>query len=75
MLGGILRECRAARIAPGGTDFDEIQCGLGARERCFAFQSFGVTPDIVAIAKRLRRGLPLGAFIAKEKFFGDFPEA
>src|SRR5207249_6104966 len=34
----------------------------------FAFQSFGVTPDIVAIAKPIAAGLPLGAFIAKEEF-------
>jgi predicted acetylornithine/succinylornithine family transaminase len=36
--------------------FDEIQCGLG------------VTPDIIAIAKPIAAGLPLGAFIAKEQF-------
>ena len=34
----------------------------------FAFQSFGVTPDIVAIAKPIAAGLPLGAFLAKEEF-------
>jgi acetylornithine/succinyldiaminopimelate/putrescine aminotransferase len=34
----------------------------------FAFQTFGVTPDIVAIAKPIAAGLPLGAFIAKEEF-------
>src|SRR5258708_32236716 len=34
----------------------------------FAFRSFGVTRDIVAIAKPIAAGLPLGAFIAKEEF-------
>jgi predicted acetylornithine/succinylornithine family transaminase len=64
-----LRECRALadrhRVA---LIFDEIQCGLGRTGTMFAFQSFGVTPDIVAIAKPLAAGLPLGAFIAKEEF-------
>ena len=39
--------------------FDEIQCGLGRTGTIFAFQSFGVTPDIVAIAKPIAAGLPL----------------
>ncbi len=64
-----LRECRALadrhRVA---LIFDEIQCGLGRTGTMFAFQSFDVTPDIVAIAKPLAAGLPLGAFIAKEEF-------
>src|ERR1700683_3698177 len=64
-----LQECRAAadrhRTA---LIFDEIQCGLGRTGTMFAFQSFGVTPDIVAIAKPIAAGLPLGAFIAKEEF-------
>jgi predicted acetylornithine/succinylornithine family transaminase len=48
--------------------FDEIQCGLGRTGTMFAFQGFGVTPDIVAIAKPIAAGLPLGAFLAKEEF-------
>jgi acetylornithine/N-succinyldiaminopimelate aminotransferase len=48
--------------------FDEIQCGLGRTGTIFAFQSFGVQPDIVAIAKPIAAGIPLGAFIAKEEF-------
>ena len=48
--------------------FDEIQCGLGRTGNIFAFQTFGVTPDIVAIAKPIAAGLPLGAFLAKEEF-------
>jgi len=48
--------------------FDEIQCGLGRTGRLFAFEHFGVTPDVVCIAKPLAAGLPLGAFLAKEKF-------
>jgi acetylornithine/succinyldiaminopimelate/putrescine aminotransferase len=64
-----LRECRAlADRHRAALIFDEIQCGLGRTGTMFAFQSFGVTPDIVAIAKPLAAGLPLGAFIAKEEF-------
>jgi acetylornithine/N-succinyldiaminopimelate aminotransferase len=64
-----LCECRALadrhRVA---LIFDEIQCGLGRTGTMFAFQSFGVMPDIVAIAKPIAAGLPLGAFLAKEEF-------
>jgi predicted acetylornithine/succinylornithine family transaminase len=64
-----LRECRAAADRHrAALIFDEIQCGLGRTGTMFAFQSFGVTPDIVAIAKPIAAGLPLGAFIAKEEF-------
>src|SRR6204780_3940372 len=64
-----LRECRAlADRHKAALIFDEIQCGLGRTGTMFAFQSFGVTPDIVAIAKPTAAGLPLGAFLAKEEF-------
>src|SRR5271169_828690 len=48
--------------------FDEIQCGLGRTGKIFAFQSFGIVPDIVAIAKPIAAGVPLGAFLSKEHF-------
>ena len=51
---------------------DEIQCGLGRTGRCFAYQAFGSLPDAVTIAKPLAGGLPLGAFIANEKFAAAF---
>ncbi len=64
-----LQECRAlANQHKAALIFDEIQCGLGRTGTLFAFQSFGVTPDIVAIAKPIAAGLPLGAFLAKEEF-------
>jgi acetylornithine/N-succinyldiaminopimelate aminotransferase len=64
-----LRECRAlADRHRAALIFDEIQCGLGRTGTIFAFQAFGVTPDIVAIAKPIAAGLPLGAFLAKEGF-------
>ena len=57
-----LQECRAvADRHKAALIFDEIQCGLGRTGTIFAFQSFGVIPDIVAIAKPIAAGLPLGA--------------
>jgi acetylornithine/N-succinyldiaminopimelate aminotransferase len=64
-----LRECRAlADQHRAALIFDEIQCGLGRTGTIFAFQTLGVTPDIVAIAKPIAAGIPLGAFLAKEEF-------
>jgi len=64
-----LRECRVlADRHHAALIFDEIQCGLGRTGTIFAFQGLGVTPDIVAIAKPIAAGLPLGAFLAKEEF-------
>jgi acetylornithine/N-succinyldiaminopimelate aminotransferase len=51
---------------------DEIQCGLGRTGRKFAYQKFTSLPDIVTVAKPLAGGLPLGAFIASEKFASAF---
>ncbi len=63
-----LQECRTlADRHRAALIFDEIQCGLGRAGTMFAFQSFGVTPDIVAIAKPIAAGLPLGAFLAREE--------
>src|SRR5712671_1968857 len=64
-----LRECRAlADQHQAALIFDEIQCGLGRTGTMFAFQGFGVVPDIVTIAKPIAAGVPLGAFLSKEHF-------
>jgi acetylornithine/N-succinyldiaminopimelate aminotransferase len=64
-----LAECRAlADRHRAALIFDEIQCGLGRTGTIFAFQTFRVVPDIVAIAKPIAAGLPLGAFLAKQDF-------
>jgi predicted acetylornithine/succinylornithine family transaminase len=64
-----LRECRnLADQHQAALIFDEIQCGLGRIGTIFAFQSFGVTPDIVTIAKPIAAGIPLGAFLSREPF-------
>jgi acetylornithine/N-succinyldiaminopimelate aminotransferase len=49
---------------------DEIQCGLGRTGRYFAYQKFSAKPDIVAIAKPLAAGLPLGAILTSEAVAG-----
>ncbi|HEX4999807.1 MAG TPA: acetyl ornithine aminotransferase family protein [Terriglobia bacterium] len=43
---------------------DEVQCGMGRTGRMFAFQHFNVHPDIVAIAKGIASGMPLGVMMA-----------
>ena len=46
---------------------DEIQCGLGRTGRHFAYQHYGVLPDVVTVAKPLAGGLPLGAILTTER--------
>ncbi|MCZ6514383.1 MAG: aspartate aminotransferase family protein [Acidobacteria bacterium] len=46
---------------------DEIQCGLGRTGQPFAYQKFGLKPDIVLAAKPLAAGLPMGAILAREE--------
>jgi len=68
-----LQACRAlADQHQAALIFDEIQCGLGRTGRLFAFEHFGVKPDVVCIAKPLAAGLPLGALLATEKFAQHF---
>ena len=46
--------------------FDEIQCGMGRTGQLFAFEHFGVVPDVVCIAKPMAAGFPMGAFLSKD---------
>jgi len=47
--------------------FDEIQCGMGRLGTLFAFETFGVRPDLVTLAKSLANGLPIGAVLIDEQ--------
>ncbi len=52
--------------------FDEIQCGIGRIGTLFAYEHFGVEPDILTLAKALGGGVPIGAFLAKEEIANSF---
>ena len=47
--------------------FDEIQCGMGRTGYYFAWQAYGVKPDVMTCAKALGCGVPVGAFVLGEK--------
>ncbi len=46
---------------------DEIQCGMGRTGYLFAYQEYGIKPDITTVAKALGCGVPVGAFVLNEK--------
>ena len=46
---------------------DEIQCGMGRTGAMFAWQNYGVKPDIMTVAKALGCGVPVGAFMMTQK--------
>ena len=46
---------------------DEVQTGMGRTGKLFAYQHYGVEPDIVTLAKALGNGVPVGAFLAKQE--------
>src|SRR6202790_2295228 len=47
--------------------YDEVQCGMGRTGKLFAHEWAGVTPDVMAVAKALGNGFPIGACLATEK--------
>lgn len=47
--------------------FDEIQCGMGRCGTLFAYQAYGVEPDLMTLAKALGNGYPVGAMLAREE--------
>lgn len=68
-LQAVRRLCREREVL---LVFDEVQCGLGRTGRLFAHEHFGVTPDVMALAKALAGGLPMGALLAIEEAAGAF---
>ncbi len=52
--------------------FDEIQCGIGRTGKNFAFEHFGVIPDILTLGKALGGGMPIGALVASQENLKEF---
>jgi len=48
--------------------FDEVQTGMGRAGKMFAYQVFGIEPDVMTLAKALGGGLPIGVCVARGKF-------
>jgi acetylornithine/N-succinyldiaminopimelate aminotransferase len=51
---------------------DEIQCGLGRTGKYFAYQHYGIKPDVITVAKPLAAGLPLGAILTTNEVASGF---
>ncbi len=66
---GVERLCRERGIL---FMVDEVQTGLGRTGRWFGFQHFGVSPDVVSMAKALGNGMPIGACWAKAEVAASF---
>lgn len=52
--------------------FDEVQMGFGRTGKLFAFEHYGIVPDILTLAKAMGGGMPIGAFIAEKKIMDTF---
>jgi acetylornithine/succinyldiaminopimelate/putrescine aminotransferase len=52
--------------------FDEVQTGFGRTGELFAFQKYGVVPDILVLAKSMGGGMPIGAFVSSKAFMSKF---
>jgi len=54
--------------------FDEIQTGFFRTGSLFAFQHYGVTPDVLCLAKAMAGGMPMGAFVSSSEIFEAFKD-
>jgi len=66
-LAGLRRLCDASGAL---LMFDEVQTGMGRTGRLWAYQHWGVEPDVMTLAKALASGVPIGAVLAKERCAG-----
>lgn len=55
--------------------FDEVQCGMGRTGKMFAWEHFGVKPDVLSLAKGIASGMPLSATLASEEIMRWKPGA
>jgi succinylornithine aminotransferase len=63
-----LKELRALCDKTGALlIFDEVQCGMGRTGSLFAYQGYGVTPDVLTVAKALGNGYPIGAMLTTDE--------
>lgn len=68
-LPGLRRLCDAAGVL---LILDEVQSGMGRTGKLFAYQHWGVEPDILTLAKALAGGIPMGAMLAREAVAASF---
>ncbi len=68
-LPGLRRLCDQAGIL---LIFDEVQSGMGRTGKLFAYEHWGVAPDIMTLAKALAGGVPIGAMLAREAVAQSF---
>lgn len=54
--------------------FDEIQAGIGKTGKMFAFEHWGIIPDVLLLGKALGAGMPIGAFVASQKMMHVFTD-
>ena len=54
--------------------FDEIQTGFGRTGKLFAFENYGIVPDILLLAKAMGGGMPIGAFVSSKTIMDAFKE-
>jgi acetylornithine/succinyldiaminopimelate/putrescine aminotransferase len=53
---------------------DEIQCGYGRTGSLFAFEQYGIEPDVLLLAKGMGGGMPIGAFVSSKKIMDVFTD-
>lgn len=63
-LGGVRQVCSRNNLL---LILDEVQTGLGRTGKMFAYQHYGITPDVITVAKGLGGGVPIGATIARNE--------